>query len=124
MRCFVHRDQDAIGVCKSCQKGLCPVCAVEHDYGLSCKGACEEKAALYERLIQRTRTLTDVQRRFRYVYAGFVLLMGLTFAIWGVWYGEPWNFATLLGVVFIVYGLLVLRACLRWAREMKAAHAE
>lgn len=124
MRCYVHQDQEAVGVCRGCQKGLCPVCAVDHGYAISCKGACEAKVAVQERLTLRASTLTDTQRRFRYVYAVFILIMGLAFAGWGVWYGQPWNFSTLLGAVFIVYGLVALRASMRWAREMKAVHAE
>lgn len=124
MKCFVHHQSDAVGICKACQKGLCPECAVDLGYGLSCKGACEVKAAEYEKLVKRNLAFTGVQRRFRYAYAGFILLMGTVFTAWGVWYGQPLNFATFMGILFIAYGLVALRASLRWARDTKAAHAE
>ena len=41
MRCFVHLNTESVGVCKNCQKGLCPECFVDCDNGLACKG-CEK----------------------------------------------------------------------------------
>jgi hypothetical protein len=44
MKCFSHRDVDAIGSCKYCCKGLCSRCFAENASGLlSCRGVCEEK---------------------------------------------------------------------------------
>src|SRR5262245_1368376 len=45
MKCFTHRDVDAIGSCKFCYKGLCSRCFVEGPNGLSCQGVCEDKVA-------------------------------------------------------------------------------
>ncbi len=44
MNCFNHRDKPAIGVCKSCGKGLCEDCLAEVPNGLACKGSCEARA--------------------------------------------------------------------------------
>jgi hypothetical protein len=41
MKCFRHQTKDAVGVCKSCSKGLCEHCAVDHGIGLSCSDSCE-----------------------------------------------------------------------------------
>jgi neural Wiskott-Aldrich syndrome protein len=49
MKCFSHRDVDAIGFCKYCCKGLCKGCFVENVGGLlSCRGPCEEKVASFD----------------------------------------------------------------------------
>lgn len=37
MRCYVHRDVDAIGVCSECGQGVCDVCAVRIGGKLYCK---------------------------------------------------------------------------------------
>ena len=42
MKCFYHNDMDAVGICKSCKKGLCIDCAVDLGKGLACKNYCEE----------------------------------------------------------------------------------
>jgi|HubBroStandDraft_1064217.scaffolds.fasta_scaffold425520_1 hypothetical protein len=42
MRCFYHEDKQAVGICKSCGKGVCQECAVDFTKGLACRGHCEE----------------------------------------------------------------------------------
>ena len=41
MRCFQHGDVEAVGICRSCQKGLCRDCAVDLGQGLACQNSCE-----------------------------------------------------------------------------------
>ncbi len=41
MKCFDHADVDAVGLCKSCGKGLCKRCAVDLGEGLACADSCE-----------------------------------------------------------------------------------
>ena len=40
MRCYEHRDEDAIGVCKSCGKAACPDCSEDTGHGIACSAAC------------------------------------------------------------------------------------
>ncbi len=37
MRCYKHPKEEAVGMCKVCNKGLCEACAVEEDGFLFCK---------------------------------------------------------------------------------------
>lgn len=55
MKCYNHPDHDAVGVCKSCQKGICMECATTIDESLSCKGRCEEDVAVLNYMIERGR---------------------------------------------------------------------
>ena len=55
MLCYVHQDRQAVGICKSCHKGLCPECAVEVTNGLACKGTCENEAKYLSGLIEANR---------------------------------------------------------------------
>jgi hypothetical protein len=121
MRCYVHHDLEAVGICKSCQKGLCPDCAVDAGHALTCKGECAQRAASVEKLIQRNMTLSETQKRVRYLYPGFIIILGVLFTGWGVSYGEPMNFSTYTGIAMLVYGLIVLRTNIRWGKETKAA---
>lgn len=41
MKCFYHPETEAVGLCKNCQRGLCPQCLTEYKHGLACKGRCE-----------------------------------------------------------------------------------
>lgn len=45
MKCFYHPDRDAVGLCRSCMKGLCTECAVDMTKGLACHGACQKDVA-------------------------------------------------------------------------------
>ena len=55
MKCYVHQDRDAIGACKSCQKGLCNDCHTTVDGSLSCQGQCEEDVAVLNFMIEQSR---------------------------------------------------------------------
>jgi len=44
MRCFYHQDKEAVGLCKSCAKGVCAECAVDLGNALACRNRCEERA--------------------------------------------------------------------------------
>ena len=44
MRCFYHQDREAVGLCKSCAKGVCAECAVDLGNALACRNRCEERA--------------------------------------------------------------------------------
>ena len=46
MNCFHHQDHAAIGICKSCMKGVCSECAAEVGKSLACKGSCENEVKL------------------------------------------------------------------------------
>lgn len=41
MKCFNHRELDAIAVCKHCGKALCSGCMTESSGMSACKGRCE-----------------------------------------------------------------------------------
>ncbi|MCX8202030.1 MAG: hypothetical protein N3H84_08030 [Candidatus Caldarchaeum sp.] len=36
MRCFVHRDREAVGVCSYCHRAVCEKCSVYDDFKLFC----------------------------------------------------------------------------------------
>lgn len=42
MKCFGHPEIDALGICKSCGKGLCGICFVDTGLGLACNGSCQK----------------------------------------------------------------------------------
>ena len=55
MNCFRHSEQTAVGICKSCQKGLCKDCVTEIDGSLACRNACEDDVAVLNYMIERGR---------------------------------------------------------------------
>ncbi len=119
MRCFYHHDRDAVGSCKSCQRGLCPECAVAFDKGLACPERCEVDVRNLIQLIQNNVRLSPVTsdiiqsgRRTAVIAAVFLLVMGSMFVAWG-FITPRLAFVSAMGAVFIIYGLLRLTRALR-----------
>ena len=52
MKCFYHHMTDAVGICKNCNRGVCPPCAAEIADGLACRGVCETEAAAVSKLVR------------------------------------------------------------------------
>lgn len=59
MKCFYHNDKDAVGTCKSCNKGLCADCAADPGTGLACKGSCEDKVKAINELMENNMKAYD-----------------------------------------------------------------
>lgn len=53
MKCFHHREADAVGLCKACNKGICGECAAEVGMGLACRDTCVEQVRLVNELVAR-----------------------------------------------------------------------
>jgi hypothetical protein len=84
MNCFNHRDKPAVGLCKSCGKGLCGDCLTELPNGLACKSLCEDRVNLLNRMVDRNaQVLAAARHQVR--HSGLVvLLMGIGFIIFSV----------------------------------------
>jgi hypothetical protein len=66
MRCFYHRDVDAIATCRNCCRGLCDACAVEVNKMSACRGRCEGDVAAVQKLLARSdRAFTTAARQLR-----------------------------------------------------------
>jgi hypothetical protein len=60
MLCFYHQEKEAVGICKSCGKGVCVECAVDLGKGLACRSRCEESARAIIALVDRNIQLSTV----------------------------------------------------------------
>lgn len=77
MNCFNHSDRVAVGICKSCGKGLCMDCAAQRTNGLACKDACEDRVDLLNRVIDNN-ALTLAAARYQTKSVGVVAtIMGI-----------------------------------------------
>ena len=127
MKCF-YSGADAVGICKSCGRGL----AVDHltafEKGLACKNRCEKAVEELIQLIEenirlrKEGTVTKLVKgasQVTYASSGFSLFMGSIVLCWGLT-GEL-SFMTWIGSGFIVWGLYNLfRAWRLTARPYKA----
>ena len=115
MRCFYHRDRDAVGECKACGKGVCAECAVDLGRGLACRDRCEDEAkaliALIDnnlRMAQKTPALLRTNRH-TYVSSGALhIVLGGVFLAWGLLATPRHDVPAVLGGVFVAYGLYTM----------------
>jgi hypothetical protein len=52
MDCFYHPGVPAVGICKSCSKGICVSCAADLGKGIACRGHCEGDAVAVIELLE------------------------------------------------------------------------
>ena len=99
MKCFYHVDRDAVAMCKSCGRGICPECVSDVPPGVACRDRCEREVAALNLVIRRNQ--------FAYQKAGaswrrnaiVLLLAGLLFGGMGV---LPWMLTGNVGPLFMV----------------------
>lgn len=72
MRCFSHQDKEAVGICKSCEKGVCFECAVDLGKGLACRGRCEESARAVIQFVERNIELSTKIAKAQFVVPSVV----------------------------------------------------
>ncbi|WP_345552560.1 hypothetical protein [Microbulbifer aestuariivivens] len=115
MKCYYHRDIEAIGICKSCQKGLCEKCAVDISPGLACINSCEEEVSSLNEVLERSKSAYQ-KTGSAYRRNGLsMLLAGLVFLLIGVLpiiisgeYGS--SFIALLGLIFLLWSFFSYRS--------------
>lgn len=98
MKCFVHRTEDAVGLCKHCSRGICGTCSADLGDGLACAGRCEAKVQSVNTLIERNVRATKTRLRGGYVY----IVLGALFLIMGA---TMFDDSRTLGVTFAVVGV-------------------
>ncbi|MBI5933960.1 MAG: hypothetical protein HY867_09655 [Chloroflexi bacterium] len=95
MNCFNHPDVPAVGVCKTCQKGLCIVCAYDLGNGIACKNHRDE--------VEARNSITDVHR-VAAVFAILGCIMMLSGSFMDFSTDEKEQILQLLGIVMAFLG--------------------
>jgi hypothetical protein len=92
VKCFYHPDQDAVGLCMACLRGVCRACAADLQRGLACKDHCEQEVRRQLDMRDFSRAQPSVQKALlAKQHIGF-LKVGLS--------------GIVLGGVMITYGLI------------------
>jgi hypothetical protein len=122
MRCFYHRDRDAVGACKSCGRGVCPECAFELPNGLACRGRCEDEVRALNRIIARNKTAYEKTGGAYVKTAVFYAAVGALLVAAGAanWRGMAWMLLP-AGLVCFVAAVLHYSTGQRFTREDDSA---
>lgn len=118
MDCYYHDETAAVAVCRSCGKGLCRACGVDVGQGVACAG-CEADARQLIEYMQSHMKLGATGATIIRANRTTVLTQGVFIAVIGVGisafiYTSLHSIgAASLGVVFVLYGLFMIRQGLR-----------
>jgi hypothetical protein len=117
MKCFNHREQDAVAACKHCGKGLCHECMVEAQGGASCRGVCEDEVAATYLLLQRAKTVYLKTSKMQLRNCIFLVVLGAVFCVYGLMEEDlPLQiFFGAIGTIFMLWGVFIWRG----AKEFK-----
>ena len=107
MKCYNHPERDAVAICKSCGKAICHECAKESENGVACQQSCinslSKKNELYAKQAAHLKNL----KRMDILGSFFSVGMGILFIYFSTQgFGLVYDFIFLLGVGFIVYGIV------------------
>jgi hypothetical protein len=83
MKCYYHRDVDAVGICKSCSRGICGECAAEVGDSLACMVKCVESVAELDRLVARSKASFSNARRTYLITASLMMMLATALFAWG-----------------------------------------
>jgi hypothetical protein len=101
MRCYNHRDKDAIGVCKNCGRGLCVQCAREVDGSVVCtRDQCKEGVAALSELLSGANA--DVGKALTFPAVILYLLFGIVFIVGGFRYPAMKLLLVATGGIFLI----------------------
>jgi hypothetical protein len=111
MKCYYHPDADAVGICKSCSKGLCRACAIDVGNGITCKGPCEDEVRSLNAMLEKSKAAHPKAAKAFYTNATMFALLGLLFLISGLvgWsHGRTALSAFLVpaGIIFLIWSFL------------------
>lgn len=101
MRCYNHRDKDAVGVCKNCGRGLCVQCAREVDGSVVCtRDQCKEAVAALNEMLSGAHV--NVGKALTFPAVILYLLFGAVFVIGGFLYPEMKLLLVATGGIFLI----------------------
>lgn len=106
MNCYNHSETPAVGICKHCNKGVCPDCLSDTGDGLACKDHCLAEVKLMNNHNKKViKGTAGNWRNSGLLYLGMGLIFILT-TIFLVKKIDP--FLSAMGLLCIGYGLYLI----------------
>lgn len=106
MKCFNHPDQDAVGSCKHCSKGVCTTCAKESGWGIVCSQACEAEVQALRAMVERNRKMVAIGAKTHQRNAVILFAMAAVFIAFGAIqpHGAFQSYMIAFGIIMVVGG--------------------
>jgi len=119
MRCFTHQDKEAVGICKACNKGICAECAADLGHSLACNSSCIEQAHLLNSAMERSFVVLKSSKRYANIAPAFCAVMGSGFVYYGIQGYPKFNFASMIGIGFLIFAGVYFFVMLKWYKSDK-----
>ena len=103
MKCFTHSENEAVGSCKFCFRGVCTQCARDSGVGLACSETCEAQVKSVQALVDRNKKLVAFAPKTHSRNALMLTLMAAAFIAFGLF-----SEIRFMSAFFIVFGGLML----------------
>jgi hypothetical protein len=103
MNCFYHSEHSAVGICKSCNRGICQACLTEVENGIACTATCVDEVKMLNSMIKRNAGII----KSHFIGPIFIIALGAAFAYVGI-QTEGMGLALYFGVLFILWGVVSL----------------
>ena len=111
MRCYYHRDVEAVATCRSCCRGICDGCITEVNKASACRGRCEADVAAVHALIARSDSAFVTAGRQLRIAAFVCVLFAALFVLlsrnarfaFATWLLLPAAFVLLIGAALLVF---------------------
>jgi hypothetical protein len=102
MKCYNHPENDAIGICKNCNKGLCKECLTEVENGIACTSTCIDEVKLINSLINRNKQSYKVTSGAHYKNAYLFGGIGIVMIFYGIITESLTGFLVAMGIIFLI----------------------
>lgn len=83
MKCFYHEQRDAVALCKSCHRGLCPDCVSDVPPGVACREKCEDEVRAVNCMLEQGKRSFRANRKLLRSAAVVPFVFGVVFLGWG-----------------------------------------
>ena len=104
MNCYYHQDSTAVGICRSCAKGICADCAI--DGVMVCSEECREKTENIENLIDKRNDDPKFSLSQLLLFPSFMVFMGVVLLVILYVSERLGTLTVLIPAGFIVFGLV------------------
>lgn len=77
MKCYNHPEVDAVGICKTCNKGICHSCLTDVGNGIACTATCVDEVKEVNSFIERNKNIYKKASKTNSKYGYFLSALGL-----------------------------------------------
>ena len=114
IKCYNHPSNDAVAICKNCNKGLCAQCATDTKVGITCKGVCEsEITEIYEMIQYNKKARLNVSKNLSQSSV-WIALIGIFFIVSSFFLTQTMGFLIVMGVLFLIGAMINYSASKRF----------